>query len=355
MNLVEFWERFDRGDRNFQGCVIEEINFDYVDFDGVDFSNADLRDAKIRRTTFENCNFSGAILIGCDLDEVSINNSKLIRTKFNACTTTELYIDRCDLSEAQFISAHLGDVYFTKSNLSKSQWQQAHFCGGFTECDLTNARMDGLFASSVEMINTIFPNGVSVEMSSWREVQIEGEPTTSAAPVIIHDTSSVELKSAVGIDYTMLRNLLSECRWSEANEKTAELLWQILNDDSSDVEPEDIDKIPCIDLITIDMLWAENSWGHFGFTVQQERWISIYGGYDYNPSKYELFCKVIWRLDSRLENSFNTEQMKDEQSIKLVPIGFYPDTMFCMISSEEDKVLANLYRRLSECQIELGN
>jgi GUN4-like len=281
------------------------------------------------------------------LDRVSIENSQLVATKFNECMAVELHLELCNISNSQFIGANL-DSYFSKSNLSNSQWKQAHLCGCFKECDLTNAQMDSLFASNVEIINTIFPNGANGEMS-WHEIQIEGEPPTPGAP-IIHERNSAELKSAVGIDYTILRNLLSGCRWSEANWKTAELLWQILNNDSSYVEPEEIDQIPCIDLITIDLLWAENSWGHFGFTVQQEKWISIYGGYDCNPSRYKLFREVISRLDSRLGHSFDINKIKDEQSIKLIPIGFYPDTMFCMSSSEQEKILANLYRRLSECR-----
>jgi uncharacterized protein YjbI with pentapeptide repeats len=348
MNIHEFWNFLGKGEKSFQGYVLEEINFYGEDFDGIDFSNASIVKAKVHKTTFTNCNFSGADLTEIDLDRVSIENSQLVGTKFNEGMAVELHIESCDLSNSQFIGANL-DSYFFKSNLSNSQWQQAHFCGGFTECDLTNARMDGLFASNVKIINTIFPNGVNGEMS-WHEIQIEGKPPTPGVPIITHDRNNAELKSAVGIDYTILKNLLSECRWSEANEKTAELLWQILNNDSSYVEPEEIDKISCIDLITIDRLWAENSWGHFGLTVQQKRWTSICGEYDCSPSEYELFCKTIWRLDSRLGNCFNTDEMQDEQSIKLVPIGFYPDTMFCMSSPEQDKILANLYRRLSECR-----
>jgi GUN4-like/Pentapeptide repeats (9 copies) len=344
MNLVEFWERFDRGDRNFHGCVIQDIDFDYLTFDSVDFSNADLRDAKIRRTTFENCNFSGANLIGCNLDEVSINNSKLVGTKFNAGMMGELYVDRCDLSEAQFISADLGDVYFTKSNLSKSQWQQAHWCGGLTECNLSQATMDGLFASNVNIVNTIYPNGVSGELS-WQDIRIEGEPPTPKASIVMHDRDSVEMKSSVGMDYTVLRNLLSECRWEAANEKTEELVRELIGEDSYYIDPNAIAKIPCIDLMTIDRLWVANSWGQFGFSIQKEIWLSIYGGYDLDPEKYKLFCSEAWG------EVVKSNTLRDENSIKLAPKGDYPD-IFRWPDFEEEKLSANLYRRLAECQLE---
>jgi uncharacterized protein YjbI with pentapeptide repeats len=343
MKLNEFWDRFDLGETNFQSCIIEGIDFRHRDFDGIDFSNADLSDAKICKTTFENCNFSSAILIGCDLDEVSITNSKLVGTKFNSCSITELCVDRCDLSEAQFISADLGDVYFTKSNLSKSQWQQAHWCGGLTECNLSQATMDGLFASNVRIVNTIYPNGVSGELS-WQDIRIEGEPTTPKASIVMHDRDSVEMKSSVGMDYNVLRNLLSECRWEAANEKTEELVRELIGEDSYYIDPNAIAKIPCIDLMTIDRLWVANSWGQFGFSIQKEIWLSIYGGYDLDPEKYKLFCSEAWGGKVVKSNI-----LRDENSIKLAPKGDYPD-IFRWPDFEEEKLSANLYRCLSECQ-----
>jgi hypothetical protein len=344
MNLAEFWDRFDRGEKNFQGYVIQDIDFDGVDFDGIDFSNADLRDAKMCKTTFENCNFSGAILIGCDFDEVSLTNSKLVGTKFNSCTMVELYADRCDLSESQFISASLGDVYFRESNLSKSQWQQAHWCGGLTECNLSQAQMDGLFAANVQIVNTIYPNGVSGDLS-WHNIQVKEKPPTPNAPITVHDRNLIELKSAVGIDYSMLRDLLSECRWNAAQNKTHDLIGNLVGGGVYYLNPDSIAKISCTDLMTIDRLWVEYSWGRFGFSVQKEIWISIYGGYSCNAENYNVFRKQVWSSGIK-----DRKKLKDEKFIQHVPAGCYPDTVSFFLLNEEELGLANFYHHLSECQ-----
>ena len=345
MNMKIFLNLLDRGEKNFQGYVINNIDFDAFEFDGIDFSHADLRDAKVRRTTFDNCNFNGTNFGGCDFERVSFVDSQLVATNFNACMAVELNFDRCDLSESRFTNAQMGDVYFHQSNLSKSQWQNANWCGGFTECDLTQAQMDGMSASSVQIINTIYPNGVSGDLS-WYGLEGNGEPPTPDTAIIVNSRNSVELKSAVGIDYSVLRNLLSECRWDAAGEKTGELLGKLLDDYSTCIEPEWIDRVPCTDLLTIDRLWLENSWGHFGLSVQKEIWASIYGGYHCNAQNYALFCKQVWS-----SGSTNLDKFQDEQSIKLASVGRFPDTLsFFLISFEQEKVLANLYRRLSECQ-----
>jgi uncharacterized protein YjbI with pentapeptide repeats len=345
MNLDKFWNLLDRGETNFSGGAIQDVDFHALEFKDLDFGNTDMSGAKMRKTTFENCNFSGVNLSNCDLDRVSFTNCQLMGTKFDKCIAVELHFAQCDLSETQFVEAQMGDIYFHHSNLSRSQWRQASWCGGFTECDLTQARMERMCASSVEIVNTIYPNGVSGDLS-WYGLEGNGEPPTPLpSKTAVSDLDQVELRSAVGIDYSTLRKLLSECRWDAANDKTAELLWEILEDASSYIEPDEIDRIPCIDLITIDRLWIESSWGHFGLTVQKNVWISIYGGHECDPDLYESFCETIW-------GGITVEKLQDERSIKLVPPGSYPDILlFCLISPEQEKILANLYRRLSECQV----
>jgi uncharacterized protein YjbI with pentapeptide repeats len=343
MNLDEFWDRFDRGERSFQGCVIQNINFDGIDFDGIDFSNADLGGANIRKTTFENCNFTSANFSGCDIECVSFTNSQFLGSNFTACTVEELAFDRCDLSESKFIDAQM-DVYFYLCNLSKSQWQGTHWSGGLTECNLSQAQMDGLFAANVQIVNTIYPNGVSGELS-WQNVQVKGEPPTPRAPIIIHDRNLVELKSALGIDYSMLRDLLSECRWSAAQNKTHDLIGNLVGGGVYYLKPESIAKISCTDLMTIDRLWVEYSWGRFGFSVQKEIWISIYGGYSCNTENYNVFRKQVWTSGIK-----DRKKLKDEKSIKQIPAGCYPDTVSFFLLNEEELGLANFYRHLSECQ-----
>jgi hypothetical protein len=343
MNLDEFWGLFNRGERNFQGCVIQDVNFDGIDFHDVDFSNADLSNSRIRKTTFEKCSFTNANFGGCNVECVSFTNCQLIGSNFTSCMIEELAFNRCNLSESKFISAQM-DVYFFLSNLSKSQWQQTDWSGGLTECNLTEAQMNDMFARKVQIVNTIYPNGVSGDLS-WYDVRVKGEPPTPKASIIVHNRNLIELKSAVGMDYSVLRDLLSECRWIAAQEKTHESISNLLGGDDYYLRPELIAKIPCVDLMTIDLLWESNSWGQFGFSIQKEIWVSICRGHTCNSKDYNIFRKQIWnkKINER-------KKLKDEKAIKQVPAGCFPDTASFFLLNEQEEGLANFYCHLSECQ-----
>lgn len=346
MNLDEFWDRFNTDQRNFQGCIIQNINFDGIDFDSIDFRNSDLCGAKVRKTTFKNCDFSGANLSNCDIEQSSFTNSQLVGSNFTTCSATDLAFDRCNLSASKFIQSEMDGVYFYLSDLRKSQWQHSRWSGGFTECNLTQAQMTDMYAISVQILNTIYPNGVSGDLS-WHDTLVKGNPPTPKTSTIIDPRDRVELKSAVGINYSTLRDLLSECRWDAAQDKTYEIIRKLVGEDGYYLKPESITEIPCTDLITIDLLWVEYSWGQFGLSVQKEIWMSIYrGDSSFNPKNHDIFCKQVWTGKIKA-----LKKLKDEKSIKLVPAGYYPNILSIFLNFEEEVGLTSLYRRLSECGV----
>ena len=101
-----------------------------------------------------------------------------------------------------------------------------------------------------------------------------------------------ELTSAVGIDYTKLRDTLTAGQWLEADNETGAVMLKIARRlDVGWLSPEDITEFPCPDLNTIDCLWLKYSKGHFGFSVQSRIWQSV--GEDY--AKFS--DAVVWRVD----------------------------------------------------------
>lgn len=103
-----------------------------------------------------------------------------------------------------------------------------------------------------------------------------------------------------GVDYTPLRNLLAERKWEEANGKTIQLALKAAGrEQQGSVSPDDIAKLACGDLETIDKLWKRYSDGHFGLSVQYPIYISTgnrAGSYDVEA--YERFGdRVGWRKD----------------------------------------------------------
>ncbi|HBR00197.1 MAG: GUN4 domain-containing protein [Roseofilum sp. Belize BBD 4] len=101
----------------------------------------------------------------------------------------------------------------------------------------------------------------------------------------------VELKSAVGVDYTKLQNLLQMKRWKAADQET----WNCLHKASgkpisSFLDPRNITDIHCEDFQTVDRLWVEASEGRFGFTLQFQ--VYQQAGEEYFP-----FCQALkWPL-----------------------------------------------------------
>lgn len=78
------------------------------------------------------------------------------------------------------------------------------------------------------------------------------------------------LSAEVGIDYSLLQELLSAGKWQDADAETANLMVRI-----SGCEDEDwldcgyIENFSSLDLRTIDGLWLRYSNGRFGFSVQK--------------------------------------------------------------------------------------
>lgn len=94
---------------------------------------------------------------------------------------------------------------------------------------------------------------------------------------------SDDLSSAVGIDYTQLRDLLQAGRWLEANEETTNLMLEIAGEEKRYLDASSLANFPCIDLRTIDTLWVKYSHGRFGFSVQQRIWQSMRGNFAADP------------------------------------------------------------------------
>lgn len=97
--------------------------------------------------------------------------------------------------------------------------------------------------------------------------------------------------SEVGIDYNNLMKLLSKGKWKKADEETWALMLKASDrEEEGWLSVEDIRSFPPTDLIAIDWVWEEYSYGRFGFNIQQQIWESVEGD-------YTAFCdRVGWRV-----------------------------------------------------------
>ncbi|MFN7568565.1 MAG: GUN4 domain-containing protein, partial [Microcystis sp.] len=111
---------------------------------------------------------------------------------------------------------------------------------------------------------------------------------------------SIQLKSAKGIDYRKLEDLLKRQQWKKADEETRVVMLQVANRRSEGwLRVEDIDNFSCEDLRTIDQLWVKYSSGRFGFSVQAKIYRELGGTREYNERVWNAFGdRVGWRVNN---------------------------------------------------------
>lgn len=105
-------------------------------------------------------------------------------------------------------------------------------------------------------------------------------------------TNNDDLISAVGVDYSYLRDLLAAQKWKEADEETVYKLKEVLGrEHPANILFADIKGFFCEDLLTIDQLWLKYSKGRFGLSVQKRIWEIVYRDWK------KLGDRVGWRAD----------------------------------------------------------
>ncbi|MEG4209718.1 serine/threonine-protein kinase [Microcoleus sp. S13_B4] len=103
------------------------------------------------------------------------------------------------------------------------------------------------------------------------------------------------LKSAQGVDYTRLRDLLATGEWKEADSETLKVMLKAARREKEGwFDTNSIENFPGDDLRTIDQLWVKYSQGRFGFSVQKKIWLEIGGKVDYD-TECKLGDRVGWR------------------------------------------------------------
>ena len=103
------------------------------------------------------------------------------------------------------------------------------------------------------------------------------------------------LKSARGVDYTRLRDLLATGEWKEADRETFKVMLKAARREKEGwFDTNSIENFPCDDLRTIDQLWVKYSQGHFGFSVQKKIWLEVGGQVDWD-TECKLGDRVGWR------------------------------------------------------------
>lgn len=120
-------------------------------------------------------------------------------------------------------------------------------------------------------------------------------------------------------DYSELEQFLSEKRWGEADQVTANIIFRMANQVEGFSQGESvflplteksIEALPCEELNAIDRLWTHYSNGLFGFSVQLEIWKGLGSPLNLElPSnkiaEKSFFSQVGWSSKKNASENFN--------------------------------------------------
>ena len=102
-----------------------------------------------------------------------------------------------------------------------------------------------------------------------------------------------DLKSAVGMNYTRLRELLAAGKWKEADEETTQVMLAVAKREYlASLDFNSINNFPCEDLRTIDQLWVKYSSERFGFSIQKRIYQNV-GGTNKHMGEINKHNKII--------------------------------------------------------------
>ena len=180
--------------------------------------------------------------------------------------------------------------------------------------------------------------------------ETEPEPVESEEIDIPTTTRRISLVSPkTGIDYTKLRNLLRENKWSEADVHTYQLIKQVvksakLQNKHVFIELKTIAEFSCPDIRTVDYLWKKYSKNKFGFSPQQRIWQNVNQKGDFSTQTWRRFAtEVGWKKGEVASGSgyLLYEQLDFEPTN--APAGHLP--WWFALPDEEQKVIKYLFSR----------
>ena len=196
------------------------------------------------------------------------------------------------------------------------------------------------------------------EESEANVSQPEPEPEPQPQPVesetievsTVTATRKIPLVSQkTGIDYTPLRNLLKQEKWSEADLQTYKLIEQIVKTAKQRnkhvfIELKTIAEFACPDIRTIDVLWQKYTENKFGFSSQQDVWQSVNQKGDFSTQTWRRFAtEVGWKEGEVADGSGYLLYDELDFNPAKAPVGHLP--WWFALPEEEQKVIKHLFAR----------
>jgi len=129
---------------------------------------------------------------------------------------------------------------------------------------------------------------------------------------ITEKIANLQISNENSNPYYFLSDLLTNKKWKEADDETIQIILNLTKRKKyGSLRSKDIENIPDIDLLKIDLLWLEASNNHFGFTVQRHIWQNQLGlkfaqrQLNNSENLRDFGNCVGWYIDNELHKSRN--------------------------------------------------
>lgn len=148
--------------------------------------------------------------------------------------------------------------------------------------------------------------------------------------------------------YGKLRDLLAAQQWQEADLETTRVMLEIAGQSNHDnITPDDVIKFPCSSLCLLDKLWRTYSNDQFGFSRQQQIYVSEGGTDDISNIDLKVLERVGDRMGWRENQKWLPYDRLDFSSS--APLGCHPSNWWR--SAYGAKMAVYFLARLMQCDV----
>ena len=181
--------------------------------------------------------------------------------------------------------------------------------------------------------------------------QPQSPRTSRASSPVTRPRRPKLLSSITGIDYTPLKESLSNQQWQQADRQTLELITRIIDTAKRQnrrafITVNAIADYACSDIYTIDSLWQQYTDNKFGFTPQQEIWQNTRQKSGFSLNAWRSFAtKIGWKKGNVNDSGGYLFYEQLDFKPQTAPKGHLP--WWFAASEEKQNVIKTIFNRCS--------
>ena len=169
LSTQEFWELYDRGERDFRGINLTRINLLGRTLRPINFSQANFSQANLSNANLSNANLSNANLSNANLSMVIFYGTRLERANLAGIDCYKADLERAQLNQAKLNQANLRFANLSYADLSGADLSGADLSGAkLLGANLTDAKLAKTKLQNAQLNGAIMPDGTTYSLKRRR-------------------------------------------------------------------------------------------------------------------------------------------------------------------------------------------